>query len=157
MDRFTWGIVVGVVALVAVGIGAVAVTRGREAPPDLATPSGVALAFELAVDRGDVDTAWNMLAPSVQARTSRDYFLQHATNFQNLRGERQRIAVENAQVEGDTARVDVVRVAPETGGLFNFGGYGFRATTRLARVDGAWRVTIPSYPYLLPDEARFPS
>ena len=157
MDRFTWGIVIGVVALVSVGIGAVVVTRGSDKPPDVSTPGGVALAFEQALDRGDADAAWNLLAPSAQAMTTRDAFVQRATNFQSVRGGRQRVAVETAVVDGDTARVEVVRVFPESAGLFNFGsGYAFRGTTRLARADSAWRVTVPSEPYLLPDEARYP-
>lgn len=158
MDRFTWGIVIGVVALVAVGIGAVVATRDRQAPPDLTTPGGVALAFELALDRGDADTAWALLSPATQANTTRDRFIQRATNARGPQPGRQRIAIDAVQVDGDTARVDVVRVFPESANLFNFGsGYSIRSTARLALVDGAWRITVPSEPYLLPDpDERLP-
>ena len=78
MDRFTWIVVGGVLGLVVVGLSAATFLRGREAPPDLNTPAGVVLAYALAERRGDPQTAWDLLAPSAQARIDHDRFLARA-------------------------------------------------------------------------------
>src|SRR5690348_9382385 len=75
MDRLTWPIVGGVLALVAAGLIAAAVTRDHTPPPDMSTPSGVVVAYASAEQRGDGSAAWNLLARSAQARGDRDHFI----------------------------------------------------------------------------------
>ena len=71
MTRFTWAIVIGVLALVGVALVLAFATPRAVAPPDLSTPEGVTLAFALALQAGDLDQAWALLAPAAQAQTTR--------------------------------------------------------------------------------------
>ncbi len=150
MDRFTWGIAVGVLALVLVGVGVAVAVRGRTPPPDLTTPSGVVLAYAEALQRGDAETAWDLLSTSAQGSTTRDQFLRRASGLREPE-ERVRLATENEQVQGDTARVELVRIFPAGGGPFSFGASppAVRNTVRLVRENGAWRISGPPDPYLL--------
>ena len=150
MTRFTWGIVIGVLALVAVALALAFAAPTRTQPPDLTTPEGVTLAFALALQQGDADQAWNLLAPSAQAQTTKDRF---ATRAAGVRGsyERARLTVDDATIDGDTARTNLVRSYASTGGLFGLGNssYSNTSTTRLARDNGQWRITTPPDPFLV--------
>ena len=155
MTRFTWGIVVGVLALVALSVGVAAVANSRQTPPDLSTPEGVVLAYALALQSGDIDRAWDLLAESARAQTTREAFISRASG---LRGgyERARLAVENVQVEGDVARVELVRrYEGADGPLGVFGGaYTNRNTVRLARESSEWRIVTPPDPFVLQGPPR---
>src|SRR3989442_921267 len=100
MDRFTLGVVGGVVGLVVAGLVAAVMLRGHTPPPDLSTPSGIVLAYALAEQRGDGQAAWDLLATSVRTRNSRDQFL---VRFGNHGSDREYLATENEQLEGDGA------------------------------------------------------
>ena len=148
MDRFTWAVVGGVLALVVGGLVAATLVRGRERPPDLSTPSGVVLAYALAEQRGDGQTAWDLLATSAQARGDRDRFIAGATN--NSNSGREYLTTEDERVEGDTAAsVVLVRTYPASGGLFGSSGFSNRNTVRLVREGQAWRISVPPDDYLL--------
>jgi hypothetical protein len=159
MDRFTWGIVVGVLALVVAGIAAATLVRGREVPPDTSTPSGVVLAFEQALQDGDAERAWDLLASTTQAAVGRNRFLQRASGSARGSGSNQvRLIVENERVTGDSAVVDLVRTY-RSSGLFDFGGGDSppRYVVRLVRENGAWRITVPADSYLVAELGeRFP-
>ncbi|MBI4492557.1 MAG: hypothetical protein HY690_07165 [Chloroflexi bacterium] len=144
MDRFTAGIVAGVLALVLLGLAVVVFGRGRSTSPDLSTPAGVALSFEDAVQRGDGEQAWELLAATARTSTTRDQFIQRVRRVD----QRTRLVVNDERVDDDTARVELALLHPSTGGLFGDTGYG-RVVVYLAREDGAWRVTTPGEPYLL--------
>ena len=150
MTRFTWAIVIGVLALVIVSIVLAATLDRTGAPPDPSTPEGVALAYALAVQRGDPEDAWELLASSVKSQTTRDRFLVRASD---LRGtyERARLSFENVRVEGDTARLELVRTYPASGGLLGVGSgsYSNRNTVRLVREEGDWRISAPPEPFIL--------
>jgi hypothetical protein len=145
MDRFTWAIVGGVLALVVGGLVAAATIRGRETAPDLNTPSGVVLAYALAEQRGDGQAAWDLLAPSVQARANRDRFIarlgSHATD-------RAYLSVESERLEADGASVVLVRTYPGSG-ILGGSSYNNRSTVRLGREPVGWRITAPPDEYLL--------
>ncbi len=149
MDRFTWGIVAGVVLLVAAGIATAAVLGGRQTPPDLSTPSGVVLEYVAALQRGDPDRAWSLLASSTQARTTRDSFFLRAGGARPAQDAR--LSAENEQVQGDTATLDLVRTYPGGRGPFSFGSqpYSQRSPVRLVRENGQWRIGVPPDPYLV--------
>jgi hypothetical protein len=144
MDRFTMAIVVGVLALVVAGVGAAAIVRGRETPPDLSTPRGVTLAYALAEQRGDGQTAWDLLAPSLQARGDHDRFLARVGN---QGGPREYLTIEDEQIQIDAATVVLARTYPGSVGLFGGGSSTNRSTVRLARDTAGWRITVPPDEY----------
>ena len=74
MDRFTLAVGGGVLALIVAALAAAMLVRTSATPPDLTTPSGTALAYALAVRGGEQQAAWDLLAPSEQARLDRDRF-----------------------------------------------------------------------------------
>jgi len=150
VTRFTWGIVIGVLALVAVALALAFAAPTRTQAPDLTTPEGVTLAFALALQQGDLDQAWALLAPSAQAQTTKDRFITRAEGFRSTY-QRARLTTNAATIDGDMARVDLVKSYPASGGLFGLGdsSYSNTSTTRLMRVNGEWRITTPPDPFLL--------
>jgi hypothetical protein len=150
VTRFTWGIVIGVLALVAVSIGlAVLLPRGQPTP-DLSTPDGVVLAYGLAMQRGDAEAAWELLSTEAQGRTTRERFIARAGGFiPNY--ERVRVSVEDTRETGDTARVQLVRTFSGAGGPFGLGGgpTSTRSAVSLVRENGAWRISMPPEGFLL--------
>jgi hypothetical protein len=141
VNRFTVAIVVGVLALVTGSLVLALSFRDREPQPDLATPEGVTLAYALAVQRGDADVAWELLSPSARSQTTRDRFESRL----NYRDGRARLSVEHVHLDGDTARVDLVRTYAPTGS-FPFGSstYASHNTVRLTREPAGWRIsTVP--------------
>jgi hypothetical protein len=147
MDRFTWIVSGGVVGLVVVGLAVAIFLRGREAPPDLNTPAGVVLAYALAERRGDPQTAWDLLAPSAQARTDHDRFLARAGNVGG--GEREYLTTEDERIDADGASVVLVQTSTGSGGLFGSSSYASRSTVRLTRQGTDWRIVVPPDDYLL--------
>jgi hypothetical protein len=145
MDRLTVAVVGGVVALVVVGLAVAGFSRGREVPPDLGTPSGVVLAYALAEGRGDGQTAWDLLAPSAQARGDRDRFLARVGSGQS----NAYFSTQDEQVDGDSASVTLLTTYPGSGGLFGGGSSNTRTTVRLARQPDGWRITVPPDGYAL--------
>jgi len=151
VTRFTWAIVGGVVGLVALALVLAFLSPTREPTPDLSTPDGVTLAYALAVQRSDLDRAWELLAESAKGQTTKDRFIARVEGFRSGY-QRARLSVEDVRVEGDTARVDLVRTYPSSGGLLGLGGansYSNRNTVRLSRENGQWRITTPPDPFVL--------
>jgi hypothetical protein len=147
MDRFTWGVVVGVLALIALGIGVAAVLPNAK-PPDLSTPSGVALAFELAVQEGRGEDAWALLASEAKVESRKQRFLDRVNPG---RSSRNRISADREEITGDSARVELTRYFGASGGLFGGSGSRTTASVRLTREAGSWRVSTPSDSFLLRD------
>jgi hypothetical protein len=147
VDRFTWGIVVGAVLLVAVGLASVALLQRPAPAPNLATPDGVVRAYVIALDTGHPEQAWDLLTSGARSGTTRDEFIRRATA--EGRPRYGRVAIEDTTVEGNTARVELSRTFGSGGGLFADGGGSQRITVRLEREDGAWRIAVPPDSYLL--------
>src|SRR5579884_3418716 len=147
MDRLTYAVIGGVLALVAVGLGAAAVVRGRAVPPDLNTPGGVVLAYVLAEQRGDAETAWALLAPAAQARADRELYLARAAHHGD---DRTSYAIEAQRLDGTSASVVLVQTDAGSPELFGRGGSSSNRTTVRLTYDGsAWRITVPPDEYLL--------
>jgi len=134
-------VVGGVLGLVAIGLAAAAVLRGHEPTPDLNTPSGVVLAYALAEQRKDPQTAWDLLAPSAQARLDHDRFLALVSS----RGgsDREYLTTESERITADGATVVLVHTTVGSGGLFGSASYTNRNTVSLTRQGADWRITIP--------------
>jgi hypothetical protein len=147
-DRLTLGVAVFVLVLVGVGIG-VAIVVGRTQPrPDVSTPEGVTLAYELAIQRGEPDVAWNLLSADAQAATTRQEFLARAAGLPNRSDVR--LSVENVRTDGDTTHLDVVRTMPTSGFLgLGAGSFTTRSPVTLVREVGVWRISVPSEPFVI--------
>ncbi len=151
MDRFTWGIVGGTIALIAVGIAAVLLVRRNPAPADLTTPDGVVRAYVEALEAGRPERAWELLGERQQADVPRDEFVRRATGAFRP-GREGRLAIDATEITGDTARVDLSRTYASGGPpIFGPSSYTNRFTARLERQRGAWRITVPpeDYRYIL--------
>jgi hypothetical protein len=105
----------------------------------------VVLAYATAEQRGDGQTAWDLLHESAQARADRERFLASAGDGRNRRGY---LSVEEPRVSGDEASVVLVTTYPGAGGLFGGGSYANRTTVRLGRAGEQWRITVPPDAYL---------
>lgn len=147
MDRFTFAVVGGVLALVAAGLVTAASLRGQVgSAPDLNTPAGVALAYAAAEQRGDAQAAWDLLAMSAQQRGDRERFLARAGHSQP---DNAYLSTDEERVDGDTASVTLVETYPGSGGLLGRATYTNRVTIRLARESAGWRITVPPDDFLL--------
>src|SRR5690242_948144 len=80
-DRLTLAIAVGVVLLVVIGVAVAAIGTRIQAPPDLSTAQGVTLAYELAIQRGEADRAWELLSADAQRGITRQEFLTRAAGI----------------------------------------------------------------------------
>jgi hypothetical protein len=148
MDRFTLAVVGGVLLLIAAGLGAAAWARGSTQPPDLSTPSGIVLAYAQAERRGDPRTAWDLLAPSEQARLDHDRFLARTADGT---AESVYLTTQDERLDADGASVVLVRTYVDTApGLFGgHGSYSTRTTVRLVRSGQDWRISVPPDVYSL--------
>jgi hypothetical protein len=148
VTRFTWAIVAGVLVLVVGSLGLAVGLQSREQAPNLGTPEGVTLAYALALQNGDTDIAWGLLAESTRAQTSRERFAARASGFRY--GDRSRLTVEDVHVDGDSARVDLVRTFTSRGGfLFASSPGSSHSTVRLTREPAGWRISTPPEPFLV--------
>jgi hypothetical protein len=148
VDRLTLGVALAVLVLVAIGIG-VAIVVGRVQPaPDVSTPEGVTLAYELAIQRGEPDNAWDLLSSQAQAATTRQEFLARASGL-SRRGD-VRLSVENVRIDGDTTHLDVARTIPTSGFLgFGAGSFTTRSPVTLVHERDAWRISVPADPFVI--------
>lgn len=147
MDRSTLALSLGVVGLVALGLILV-VTRPAPPAPDLTTPSGTVLAYALAEQRGDGQTAWDLLASDLQQHSDRAQFLG-LTSTQ--RSETEFFSTDQEVQNGNSASVVLVHTyrAP-SGGLLSIPASSTRRTTvQLVRESGGWRLSVPPDPYAL--------
>lgn len=144
LDRFTLGIALGAVALVAL-LCAVILTRPNDSQPlDEAQPAGVVHNFYLARLRNDPRTAYGYLSAEAQIKQPYERF---AAMSPNQRSER-RLRIDDERVEGETARV-TVRWTTASGGFFPFSSneYTNTQTIVLRREGEAWKLTQPIYGY----------
>lgn len=152
MDRFTWGIVAGVVAIsLAALVSAIWVGRG-ESPPDPSTPEGVATAYILAIQNKEPDKAWDMLASPEAAggpkmgprgeRLTRESFRQQVYNAPPRGQQNKRLRMLGSQVTGDVARVNL-EITRFFSGPFGLGGSSSSETRtfELRRHEATWRIT----------------
>jgi hypothetical protein len=156
MDRTTWAIVLGSLALAVVGIATAMLVNRGEPPLDLSTPGGVTLAYELAIQRGEADAAWEFLASSARAGTTRQEFLARAAGLG--RGSDVRFSVENVRADATTAHLDLVRIV-QVGSPVGLGAgtRTVRNPVTLVLEDGRWRISVPSEPFVILRDSASPA
>ncbi len=152
MDRPTWLLTIGILAVAVVALVAAVVSRTVQAPPDLSTPEGVASAYILAVQNREPDKAWGLLeSPAAVAgpfaravggdnATPREQFRQEVLN--SSRPGNRRLRVLGSTSTGATARVEIETRFVESG-PFRFGGGGNPQTRvfELKQTPSGWRIT----------------
>jgi hypothetical protein len=141
MDRFTRGIIVGVVALIVAGLAVALIGLGREESADPATPRGVTILYIRALREGRLEAAYDLLSAGAKQQVSRERFVEQA-RFVQWRGGR--TTVGDAVIEGARARVPVRRSTE--GGLLNSGSSATEMTY-LVQESGGWRISSPSEPF----------
>jgi hypothetical protein len=137
LDRFTLGIAIGGVALVAV-VFAVLLAQPKAAQPmDEARPAGVVHNYYLALLNDAPRRAYGYLSEEAQAKTPYDQFARQATT-----GRAERIRVDDERIEDDTARVTVHLSYPRYGGIFPFSSHEntITRTVVLRREGGEWKL-----------------
>ncbi len=152
MDRWTGGLVAGIVALCAVALGVAVISRATQGPPDLSTPQGVATAYVLAIQNREPDVAWDLLAtpaaaggpigpPGRREELAKDDFSRQVLNQQ--RSSDRRLRLLGTTTSGDVARVEL-EVKYEGGGPWFFGNRSNAQsrTFELKRSDQTWRITV---------------
>ena len=150
MDRWTWGLVAGVIGICFVALAAAIVTRASPGPPDLATPEGVATAYILAIQNREPGQACDLLAspeaaagpfPGPRGETiTRETFRQQVLN--QPRPTNRRLRLIGSTISGDTAKVEIEITYGS--GRFLGGSPSANAQTRtfeLKRQGASWRIT----------------
>ena len=154
MDRFTWGVVGGVVVLSLLAVFSVLFVRQNQAPPDISTPEGVVAAYVGHIQNKRADEAWKLLAPEAVAGMNRgspgspmtqDQFRQQVDSGRYGPRDR-RIRIVAGRISGDTAQVDL-EIAFGTRDFPPFGG-GFTRdlAMSLKRSDSSWLITSTPTP-----------
>lgn len=128
-------IVVGLVVLVAVVVGVLAANR-TATEYDRATPEGVVQAYVEAVLDGDHEAAADLLSED-NACDVNDLDSSYLPEYD-------RVVLREAEVDGDSARVEIEAVVAE--GPFAAFDYSERHTFRLERSGTEWRITGRPWP-----------
>ncbi len=152
IDRFTWGVVAGVLVLAAAGLVSAVVVRSGQSAPDLTTPRGLVTAYITDVQRDDADAAWDLLAPEALERgpkgpgpspaLGKEEFRQQVLNS---RSSRSRVRILGVTRSADTATV-LLEVTSVSGGLFD-NAYSRKIAVSLKRQGESWRITSDPSPW----------
>ena len=145
LDRWTLGILIGVLVLVVAAI-VVVVGPVRTATGDESTPRGVVVIYLQAVRSGNPERAYEYLTTPVKNRVTLASFTQQ-TNFNTSR---QRVEVGEATITGDTARVQVSYGDSDV----LWGGGSYTRTAVLMLENGRWRISVPTEPFLPQEPIR---
>jgi len=142
-DKFLLGIIIGIVALVAIAL-LVFFTRQDVTPTYQSEdqPQGVVFNYLLALDKGEYEKAYVYLA-EIPNKPSLAQFRQSMAVNKAQYGNA--VNITEQEIEGQTATVNVV-TQMSNGGLFNEGYQNMEIAT-LEKVDGKWRIISMPYAY----------
>lgn len=152
-DRFLIGIVIGALALIALGIlvAALGVGRGSTVSLDPSTPGGTVQSYIEALRAGDLDRAYGHLSQAAQASWSRDRYRESYPRYAPPSGMEQRLLIETIRAEPDRAEVRVTISYFMPGNPLFAGTPQREVDVYLVKEDGAWKIDRPvePYPFLL--------
>lgn len=131
---------IGLVALIAIAAIFVVVRDPVTFDPD--TPEGVTQAYLVAVLDEDGAAAHALLTPELQERCDVDEL-----EDRYYRREDSRITLVDAEIDGDTAKIEVKFTATYNEGPFGYSESSYEETFQLIRSDGAWRIAKAPWPY----------
>ncbi len=145
IDRFTLGIIIGVLLLVIGAVITVTVTGGRgwQSAEYLNedTPEAVVHDAFLATVRNEPDVAMSHYSRDVLEDDDNLHFRERFNYYDSGRSARRlRILDVDISEEGDKAYVTVAIDNFHQGGLFDSGTSTYRRTIPLVREDGAWKI-----------------
>ena len=145
IDRFTWGIILGVLLLIAAAVITVTVTGGRGWQTDdylnEDTPEAVVHDAFLAFIRNDPDVAVSHYSQKALADDgTRTPFIGRFYYDSNRQSQRLRILDVDINDDKDKAYVTLAVDRFRPGGLFDSGASSSRRTAPLVREDGAWKI-----------------
>ena len=103
------------------------------------------LAYALAEQRGDGQTAWELLATTTQARGDHERFLARVGTAHN----EGYLTTQDERLDGESASVTLVHTYPGSNAFFGSSSYASRNTVRLVREPAGWRITVPPDDYAL--------
>jgi hypothetical protein len=150
-DRSSGLVLAGVGILAIVGIGATLLTRTGQPAADPSTPSGVVTTYVRAIQSGDADRAWALLAPGAGQTTpegpghmfSQDSFRQQVQSSRQPTTPRVRIL--SVSQSADTASVQL-EVSHASGNPLT-GASTQQVALSLTRQAGGWRITADPMPW----------
>lgn len=145
IDRFTLGIIIGVLLLVVGAVITIVFTGGRgwESAEYLNedTPEAVVHDAFLATVRNDPDVAMSHYSRDVLEDEDNVRFRERFNYYDSGRSSRRmRILDVDISEDGDEAYVTVAIDNFRQGGLFDSGTSTYRRTVPLVREDGAWKI-----------------
>lgn len=145
IDRFTWGVILGVLVLVSAAIITVAVSGGRgwqsEAYLNEDTPEAVVHDAFLAFVRNEPDVAISHYSREALDEDKNPPFRERFNHYDfNRPARRLRILDVDISEDGDNAYVTLAIDNFYQGGLFDSGTSTYRRTIPLVREDGAWKI-----------------
>jgi hypothetical protein len=155
IDRFTWSIILIVVALLVAAVVTVSLRSGQTARPeeyrtadDPTTP--VYNAF-LALERGDLATAREQYSQRIlDEQRKNDYDPFTSRSYTDERTSR-RLRILNASIDPNDPNQAAVTIVVDTyypGGLFSGGNTSsLRRTVQVVREDGRWKLDTDEYFY----------
>ena len=154
-DRFLFAIVLGALALIALGIAAVLVTARAPAPPppDPTSPVGVVTAYIGTLRAGDAERARSFLSQSAREALdrTRDQFPRYVDSPTSDR----RVLIEPVEITApaDGPERAIVKVTISTFSArsepFSANTYHHEVEVRLVKENGQWRIAQPIDPYQL--------
>ncbi len=145
IDRFTWGIVIGVVVLIAAAIITVVVSGGRgwQSADYLNedTPQAVVHDAFLASVRNEPDVAIDHYSLDVLKEDDGPPFRERFSYYDHDRPARRLLILDvDIDEENDRAYVRIAIDNFNQGGLFESSTWTYRRTIPLVREDGAWKI-----------------
>ena len=144
IDRFTWGIILGVLLLMAGAVIMVAATGGRDWQTDdylnEDTPQAVVHDAFLAFVRNDPDVAVSHYSQRVRDGEGKNDPLAERFNYYDPSRRTRRLRILEVDISDDRAFVTLAIDRFNPGGLFDSGISTYRRTVPLVREDGAWKI-----------------
>ena len=150
IDRFTWGIILGVLLLIAGAVITVVATGGRGWQSDdylnEDTPGAVVHDAFLAFIRNEPDVAMSHYSKKVLDDDKNPPFRERFSYYDSGRPARRlRILDVDINEDEDKAYVSLAIDNFDQGGLFDSGTSTDRRTVPLVREDGAWKIDTAEF------------
>ncbi len=153
IDRFTWLVVGAVAVLTVAALTSVLVNRASTPPANVTTPAGVVRAYVQAIQAGQADRAWDLLAAeAAQPNPNFPKLVLTKEDFRTQvedvsRSTASRIRIMDVEQSEDTASVQVEVTSISTNLLE--GALSHQVTVTLSRQDGSWKITSDGFPWEL--------